>query len=117
MKNDVIRRGSRYGGGNLDGALMDADYALMTADFTDPDVKKTGDSRSMVVYSCRPNWSPAEANEVVRRLENAWTDSAFAQEAHSIEVDADLVTLEFVTWSDQGDYYTGRIEVALARPE
>lgn len=115
IRNDVIERGRRYSGENLDGATMDARYALAIAGFTDPKIKKTGETNSMVLYVCRPESSSWDANEVVSRLEAAWQErAAFSHESHSIAVQADIVTFEFVTWWDDGDYYTGRIEVLLA---
>ena len=118
VRSEVAKHGERYSGSNLDGATIDATYALENAGFTFPDFKKTGEQKQMVVYRCRPDWEPFEVDEVVRRLETAWTeDGAFTDEAHALTIEDDVVALDFVTWWKHGDYYTGRIEVSLAPVE
>lgn len=115
IRNRVIKSGDRYGGANLDGATLDAQYALENGGFTFPKTKKTGEAKQMVLYTCEPAWSSPDDGEVVRRVETAWVnDGAFTHEAHSITVETDVVALDFVTWWDDGDWYTGRIEVARA---
>ena len=114
IRTEVANGGRRYGGDDLDGATIDADYALGAAGFTDPDVSRTGLIEQMVVYTCRPNWTPASREEVVDRLEETWLSrGAFRHEAHTISHDADGIALDFVTWWDGGAFYTGRIEVSL----
>lgn len=118
VRNDVVKRGERYSGSNLDGATIDATYALENAGFTFPKFKKTGELEQMVVYQCRPDWGSYDVDEVVRRLETAWVeDGAFTDEVHTLTVADDAITIDFVTWWDAGAYYTGRIEVALAPEE
>jgi hypothetical protein len=110
----VIKEGRPYRGVDLEGAALDADHALVAAGFTPPEFIQTSELKQMVVYRCRPNWSPVQAEDVVRRLEDGWVeDGAFEQESHSIAVSDELVSLEFVTWWDDGAFYTGRIEVIL----
>jgi hypothetical protein len=116
IRAKVVREGDRCGGADLDGAVMNADYAWVERGFTDPKIKKTGELKRMVVYTCRPDWSAAETQEVIRRLEEAWAnDGAFTHEAHTITVDGDVVAMDFVTWWDDGAFYTGRIEVTPSR--
>jgi hypothetical protein len=87
----VRNRGRPAGGANLNGAIGDADYALEQAGFSSPKVKKTGDLKRMVVYTCRPRWARATPPEVVARLERLWTrDAAFDEEAHAISVGTDF---------------------------
>jgi len=115
IRADVAKNGRRYGGDDLDGATMDADYALSEGGFTDPHVNRTGLIERMVVYTCRPNWPSPRHEEVVERLEETWISrGAFGHEAHTISHDADSIALDFVTWWDGGAFYTGRIEVMLA---
>lgn len=119
VRNDVVKRGERYSGSNLDGATIDATYALENAGFTFPTFKKTGELKQMVVYRCRPDWESFEVDEVVRRLETAWReDGAFTDEVHTLTIEDELVTVDFVTWwGTGGAYYTGRIEVVLTPEE
>jgi hypothetical protein len=115
VRADVANGGRRYSGLDLDGATIDADYALVEAGFTDPHIGRTGLIERMVVYTCRPNWPSAGREEVVRRLEESWVSrGAFGHEAHTISHDADSIALDFVTWWDSGAFYTGRIEVTLS---
>jgi hypothetical protein len=68
----------------------------------------------MVVYTCRPNWTPPSREAVVDRLEETWLSrGAFRHEAHTISHDAGGIALDFVTWWDGGAFYTGRIKVSL----
>jgi hypothetical protein len=118
VRNGVVKRGERYSGSNLEGATIDAAYALENAGFTAPTFKKTGELKQMVVYQCRPDWGSYEVGEVVQRLETAWAeDGAFTDEVHTLTVADDAITMDFVTWWDTGGYYTGRIEVALTHAE
>jgi hypothetical protein len=118
VQSEVAKRGERYGGSNLDGATIDVAYGLESAGFTFPEFTKTGGASEMVIYRCAPDWEPRELEDVVRRLEACWTeDGAFADEGHTLSVQHDHVALEFVTWWEDGAYYTGRIEVSLALEE
>lgn len=76
IRNEVTKRGRRYGGANLEGAVMDADYALETVGFTSPEIKKPGELGRMVMYAARPGWPLATEREVVQRLETAWVEDA-----------------------------------------
>jgi hypothetical protein len=114
IRAKVVREGDRHGGADLDGAIMDADHALVEGGFTEPTIRKTGELRRMVVYACRPDWHAAATDDVVRRLEAAWAnDGAFTHEAHTIAVEGNVLAMDFVTWWDDGAFYTGRIEVTL----
>jgi hypothetical protein len=114
LMRKVVSKGRRYASADLEGAVVDGDHALEQAGFRVIKITKTGELRRMVVYRCRPDWSPVAEDEVVRRLEGAWvTDAAFMHEAHSVAIRGELVYLDFVTWWDSGAFSTGRIEVAL----
>ena len=114
VRNEIVRTGNRYGGADLKGAVMDADNALTDAGFTDPEIKKPGDVKRMVVYTCSPAWAPTGEDEIVEQLEQAWAKGAFEREAHTVAIDQAFVLLDFVTWWDDRSFYTGRIEVALS---
>jgi hypothetical protein len=118
VRNRIVKQGDRYGGANLDAAIVDARYALENAGFTFPKMKKTGELKRMVTYTCSPDWDGADQREVVRRLEKGWVeDGAFEHEAHSTVVEEGLVALDFVTWWEGGAFYTGRIEVTVTSAE
>jgi hypothetical protein len=114
IRDDVVGRGRPYDAENLEGAELDAGYALAAEGFTTPTITSTGEFARMVVYSSRPDWRPATETEIIERLESGWERiGAFRHEAHSIAVAGDVVALDFVTWWDGGAFYTGRIEIAL----
>jgi hypothetical protein len=114
MKRDREKAGRRYSGDDLDGAVMDCDYALHSGGFTPPEIKRTGDVKLMVIYRCRPDWQAETADEVAVRLEECWrAQGAFRNEAHVITVEQAQVLFDFLTWWDDNAFYTGRIEVAL----
>ncbi len=61
-------------------------------------------------------WQAVTTEEVVARLEEAWArHGAFESEAHSVTVSNGRVLLDFVTWWESGNYYTGRIEIEPGR--
>jgi hypothetical protein len=114
IRDELARRGRRYGSSELEGAIIDCDYALDEDGFADTRISETGVGDQMVVYTCRPDWRPIVFDEVIDRLEATWTrQGAFKHEAHMISQDADGISLDFVTWWDNERFYTGRIEVAL----
>jgi hypothetical protein len=114
IRSEVTDRGARYGGNDLEGAMIDCDHALFEAGFTSPEVLETDEIEAMLVFRCQPAWAAVRSDEVIERLEQGWMQwGAFANEAHTITVETDKVALEFVTWWDGGAFCTGRIEVAL----
>jgi hypothetical protein len=118
IKAEIMGRGRPYAGGDLDGATMDCDYALIDAGFTGPQIERTGDPAELVRYTSRPELSSTTEGEAVARLEEAWIESAsFSEEAHSISIHGGVLALDFVTWWANNHYCTGRIEVDLRNKE
>ena len=49
IRKRILGDGERYGGADLDGALMDFDQALFEGGFGRPKISRTGDVERMVV--------------------------------------------------------------------
>jgi hypothetical protein len=57
-------------------------------------------------------WEAATTDQIVSRLERVWAmHGAFQHECHSVNVTGERVLFDFVTWWDDGSFYTGRIEI------
>lgn len=112
-----------YSSQELDGPMIDIDWALEQEGFRVRRIKKTGNRRLMLEVMCAPE-GPARA-EVQPALERAWLEqAAFDREAHLLTQEEYEVRLEFVTWWEHtggkydtgatiGNYVTGRIVVDL----
>jgi hypothetical protein len=117
IKEEVLRRGEPYRDrDDLSGAMLDCEHALVSQGFTEPNVIEVGEPERMVQFRSVPDWSPVSESEIIERLERGWAKTgAFSNEAHSIVVEGECVTMDFVTWWDGGSFYTGRIEITHAR--
>lgn len=116
-RRDIANRGERYTGAELDGVIIDLDHALDGAGFTHTRISTTGDGDRMVLCTCDADPLSGSLDDVIERLETAWTeDAAFGHEVHTLSRDTNGLSLDFVTWWDSGAYYTGRIDlIALAQ--
>jgi hypothetical protein len=66
----------------------------------------------MVIYRSHPTWNAPTTDEIVSRLEEAWTrHGAFRNEAHVVDSSGGRVQLSFITWWDDRHFYIGRIEI------
>jgi hypothetical protein len=112
IRDGLARTGRRYSGPDLEGAILDCDHALYEGGFRRPGIKRATEGWLMVVYRSRPMWERAVNDEIVARLEDVWArHGAFQHDAHTVTVKGGRVLFDFVTWWDDGDYYTGRIEI------
>jgi proline-specific peptidase len=68
----------------------------------------------MTNWRCTPGTRNATAAQIAARLEAAWnTHGSFKHDAHTLEVSPYEIVLDAVTWWDDLDYCTMRIEVTL----
>ena len=116
-------------GGDLDededheGAECDVTFALEHAGLTSPDawanastsITRTSSPERMAVYLTRAPETAGDTAMVVERLEWAWTRFVFTDGAYTIRESSDAVRLDFVTWWEDGGFYTGRIKVVRLR--
>jgi hypothetical protein len=111
IRHGLARTGRKYTS-DLVGAILNCDHALLEGGFRGPAVKEQPQDEVMVIYRSCPLWDESVTDQIVSRLEDAWTKhGAFRHEAHLVTVDGDRVVLDFVTWWDSGNYYTGQIEI------
>jgi hypothetical protein len=112
IRDGLAGTGRRYSEPDLEGAILDCDHALYEGGFRRPGIKGAVEGGVMVVYRSWPLWEGAVQDEIVPRLEDVWArHGAFQHEAHTVTLEGDRVLFDFVTWWDDGKYYTGRIEI------
>ena len=71
----------------------------------------------MALYLTRAPENAGNAAEIVERLEWAWTSIIFKHGAYAIRESSEAVRLDFVTWWEDGGFYTGRIKVIRSRTQ
>jgi hypothetical protein len=108
----VSKSHQRESSAGLGPTYYDIDNGLEEAGFAMDSFKKTGELETMILCVCSPEQPVSEVAGLIERLETAWVDAALGEEAHTIEVGATSVALDFIDrYADR--FYTGRIEVRL----
>ena len=124
ITGDVIAAGDVYDGENLSGAEYDVTAALEVAGLTPPDgwtanastsITRTSNPERLALYVTRAPEALGSTAKIIERLEWAWSRFSFAEGAYTIRESDDAVRLDFVTWWDNGGFYTGRVKVVRPR--
>ena len=124
ITSEVIAAGDVYDDGNLSGAECDVTAALEDAGLTPPDgwtanastsITRTSNPERLALYLTRAPEDLGSAATIVERLEWAWSRFSFAEGAYTIRESDEAVRLDFVTWWDDGGFYTGRVKVTRSR--
>ena len=124
ITSEVIAAGDVYDDENLSGAECDVTAALEDAGLTPPDgwganastsITRTSNPQRLALYLTRAPEDVGSTAKIVERLEWAWSRFVFAEGAYTIRESDEAVRLDFVTWWDNGGFYTGRVKVVGSR--